>query len=89
VSLVKWGTFAFEPNEANLVRKERASTISPRGFKIIDVHRFTLEVVVKKDSAAAITSRVQQIEAAFASNYQDLNLYTDDAGSDRSASTTC
>lgn len=80
MSMVRYGSFEFLPNECNLARVERNNIFSPRERRLIGINRHTLEIVVKKDTAAELTTRIDAIYAAFNTNYQDYGLYTDDAG---------
>lgn len=80
MSMVKYGSFSFLANECNLVRVERNNIFSQRNRRLIGINRHTLEIVVKKDTAAELTTRINEIYTAFNTNYQDYGLYTDDAG---------
>lgn len=80
MSRAQYGSFAFEANEVQMTRVERANIYSPRGRKLMSVQRLFWEIVVKKDTVAELTSRITAINTAFETNYQDALFYTDDAG---------
>jgi hypothetical protein len=80
MSMMQCGSFNFEPNEVNLVRFEKSPIKSPRGIRLMSVYRMMLEVVVKKDTVAELTSRIDEINTAFAFDGFDAKLYSDDAG---------
>ena len=80
MSLLKYAGTPLEANECNLTRMEKANILSPRGRKLMSVYRMFLEIVVKKDTVAELTTRIDAIKTLFDSNYGDAALYTDDAG---------
>jgi len=73
---VKYGAFAFEGYEAGM-SLHIESVRSDRGFQKTRKVRFDIEGEVCENGQYDVTTRLQEIHAAFDLNYQDIGLYHD------------
>lgn len=80
MSLFQYGNYRHQANEVNLIRMEKANIISPRGKRLMTVQRMMVEIVVQATSAAALTTRINEIITAYETDYWNAQLYSDDTG---------
>ena len=74
---VKYGTFQFDPSEAGLA--VRAQFIrSRRGFKAYQRVQYDIDGEICENNQYDVTTRLNQIIAAFSVDGQDIGLYHDD-----------
>lgn len=75
---IKYGNFPFNPGEATFASTTMRTNRTVRGFDLTQSVDFKIVGEVCNTDAAAITSRLNQIQVAFSQAGGDIGLYQDD-----------